>query len=177
VNDVADLVAGTVDESLLSDYLSGFLLFTRFRARERPLGHLDEEPSLHPALALLLPFFGTRPLRARFRDEDPQVHRVLLRPGTGWVTQLLADQVGDVLADAALRLRAAGARGAGAASSVADPRAAAHGVAGPRLAAALLVPITDSDRRAALRRSAVLRPSTDETSAPPPRPVPEGVPA
>jgi CRISPR-associated protein Csx17 len=176
VTDVAALVGGTIDEPLLSDYLSGFLLFTVFRHREHPLGRADEDGyPLHPALALLLPFFGTRPLRARFRDEDPATHRVSLRPGPGWVAELLAGQVGDVLADAALRLRVAGARGAGAAPAVVDPRAAAHGVDGPRLAAALLVPVTDAARRSALARSVVLRPTSD--LRPPSTAVSEGVPA
>jgi CRISPR-associated protein Csx17 len=166
VADVAALVAGTVDEALLGDYLSGSLLFARFGGPELHLGRADDDGHpLPPALALLLPFFGTRPLPARFRDEDPPGHRVTLRPGPGWVAQLLAGQVGDVLADAALRLRAAGARGAGASPAVVDPRAAAHGVEGPRLAAALLVPVTDTARRKALGRSVVLRPASESRSA------------
>ncbi|MGH8964251.1 MAG: hypothetical protein ACRDXB_02815, partial [Actinomycetes bacterium] len=76
----------------------------------------------------------------------------LLRPGSEWPVLLHAGRTGEVLADAARRLRIAGLR------HVITPGTAPY--EGARLAAVLLLRIPDVDRLAALRRVAVLPQAT-----------------
>lgn len=164
--DVVALAAGRIDEAAVTTALAGFLLVhgPDRRTWTDPLVGSSAEPVVvPPALALLAPFFGVRPLRVRFRDTDPDDARVLLRPGPTWLPLLTADRVADVCTDARRRLFASGARG------VIDPDVAALGADGHHLAAALLVPLRDGDRARCLRATCLTFDAA-QASAPAPRP-------
>jgi CRISPR-associated protein Csx17 len=106
-----------------------------------------EERPLDPELGLLLPFTGTTPVHLPEKE-------TLLRPGSEWPALLGAGRTSEVLTDAARRLRIAGLR------DVITPESARH--TGDRLAAVLLLRISDGDRLAALHRVAVVLEPTSE---------------
>ncbi|MGH3905518.1 MAG: type I-G CRISPR-associated protein Cas8g1/Csx17 [Pseudonocardiaceae bacterium] len=141
---VQSLVAGELDDDRLADLLAGLLTVDWTGTPDADL--YGGAPRSDPALDLLLPFTGTVPLRLP--------HRALLRPGSAWPALLCAGRTGQVLADAAHRLRIAGLR------HVVTPASAPHD--GARLAAALLLRVPDRDRADALWRVAVRPESTSE---------------
>lgn len=99
-----------------------------------------------PALDLVLLFTGAAPLD--YVNTDGESRSLVVRPGHDWPSRLIAGQVGAVLQDASRRLRIAGVR------HVVSVRGNAFD--GRRFAAALLLTIKTSDRRAALSRVAVV---------------------
>jgi CRISPR-associated protein Csx17 len=104
--DVYSFVAGTLDERRIADLLAGLLTVDwRGTADGAPPG-ADAVP--HPAVDLLLPFTSASTLRVPTED-DPR-RQASLRPGADWPVLLAADRVGEVLSDAARRLRIAGLR-------------------------------------------------------------------
>lgn len=157
LHDVADLVAGRLDDELLGDYLRGLLLLDwstvspgAVNGQARPWKVHD--PSLvPPPLALLLPFFAASPLPLRLSEEDLTSTRVVLRPGQEWLASLLASGLETVLTDAVRRLRTAGMT-----ETVAPETLARTRLEGRRLAAALLVRVSRRDRIQALSRAVAL---------------------
>ncbi|MBS4729900.1 type I-U CRISPR-associated protein Csx17 [Mycobacterium sp. SM1] len=99
-----------------------------------------------PALDLLLLFTGAAPLG--YSNADGERRSLFVRPGHEWPSRLIAGHVPAVLQDASRRLRIAGVR-----HVVGVPGAPYEGT---RLAAMLLLTTTNSDRRAALSRVAVV---------------------
>ncbi|MDQ1248065.1 MAG: CRISPR-associated protein Csx17 [Actinomycetota bacterium] len=145
-----------------TDLLHAFLLFRwsiadqaggRAAFRAAPTTPAGDEVLPDPLLALLMPFQGRASLQVRWRDEQ-DAEPVLLRPDDSWPSELAAGHLTEVARTAALRLRIAGAR------SVISPETATRpwsengraGVLGRRLAAALLVPVSDSTRARCLTR-------------------------
>ncbi len=156
--DVAALVAGDLDERLLGDYLRGLLLF-EWRAADVQAVRMRRPPAptlMSPALALLLPFYASRPLPIRLRHDDPAETHLVLRPASTWVPGLRAGAVTPVLTDAVARLLVAGVPG------LVDPSRSEANVDPDLLAAALLVPVPTAHSIDALRRIATLpaHPST-----------------
>ncbi|MGH3897652.1 MAG: type I-G CRISPR-associated protein Cas8g1/Csx17 [Pseudonocardiaceae bacterium] len=146
VETVQSFVSGELDDDRLADLLAGLLTVDW---ADIPAGIVlrgDEQP-LDPELGLLLPFTGTTPIRLTEKE-------ALLRPGSEWPVLLSAGRTSEVLADAARRLRIAGL------GEVIAPAGARH--EGDRLAAVLLLHVPDNERVTALRRVAVLPPSTSE---------------
>lgn len=168
--DVVALATGQgFDDEVFDGYLRGLLLLdwntpnaapTRFPS---PPGQPEVVP---PALALLLPFYASTPLRVRVSDDDPTDTLVVLRPGPDWLPLLHAGAIDRVVGDAAQRLRIAGVR------HVINPHVTDIGLDSDRLAAALLVRLSPADRVAALRLVAALPDTTPSRT-----PEPEGVPA
>jgi CRISPR-associated protein Csx17 len=162
LDDLAALVSGQVrgghdspdrafDQDLFADLLDGLLLFGWTRADRQPRdpghrGNLKAAPA-PPYLALLVAFYGVDPLLVRLRDADPDDHRILLRPAAAWLTQLNAGLVARVVDDAGRRLRIAGAQIGAVVAPEYDT------TLGRRLATALLIPVSNRDRRAALVRT------------------------
>jgi CRISPR-associated protein Csx17 len=82
--DVAVLVAGELDDAALGDYLRGLLLFD-WPSKERQAVRVRRPLApilLEPALAVLLPFYASRPLRVRLEEDDPGETDLVLRPGS-----------------------------------------------------------------------------------------------
>lgn len=144
----------------LDDQLHGWLLM-RWEPRHRTAIRADAAPPpvlVPPTLALLLPFYGIGPLRVRRQEDGPDDDSVLLRPGADWLPRLRAGDTGRVLADAEFRLRAAGLPGVVAAR---DPGRTLDPAG---LVTALLLPLTDADRRYCLAR-VYTAPTIERTSA------------
>jgi len=158
---VADLhrLAGGAPPGL-DDLLPGVLLLAWPLLGAAPRGaaqaRLDRaataEADREPLLDLLLPFAGAAPLRVRVRPDHTADRMVLLRPGADWPARLRSGDVAGVAADAGRRLAAAGLD---VAEHPGPPPTDAARRAGPGLAAALLVPVADEARLAALRRALV----------------------
>ena len=139
-----------------SDLLHGLLLFTWTSTARRRLAPAVVSAGDHPAcwapalFALLAPFYRLAPYAVAWDTESSTT--LLLRPNESWAAQLIAGQFHEVAADAARRLKAAGAR------TVVDPsvvasEASGYGAGfGRRLAAALLIPLAARDYRALLER-------------------------
>lgn len=159
--DAQQLVEGSsFRDEQCADYLRGLVLLDWSAAtQDLRLAEVKAPPVVHPALALLAPFFGTDPLRVRLLPDGPDHVPLLLRAGANWLSQLNAGSLQSVLEDATARLRAAGIR------EVIRPRSAALGASGDRLAAALLVPVSSKDRLRALHRAVALPPSDPPTAA------------
>ncbi|MEV0971731.1 type I-G CRISPR-associated protein Cas8g1/Csx17 [Microtetraspora glauca] len=163
---LAAFAARDVRDDVVADYLRGLLALgcgpgtdTSWPSRER---HLPDW-----TLSLLLPFFGTGELTVRVPDprsgEQP-LKTLRLAPRPGWVARLAAGGVDAVVREALLRLRMAGLR----------PRVSrlpASRADGPRLAAALLLPVTRRTRERSLARICIAE-TTDHAI-----PDTEGVPA
>ncbi len=128
VSDVDLLARGGTDDRRLAYLLEGMLMldWAGFKAASVPWASATvEDVAVHPALALLAPYFhglGAGPGRPR------------LVPAVNWPHQLLAGRHRDVLADALGRLR-----WAGLAPLLARPELVAQGTDGQRLAACMLV--------------------------------------
>ncbi|HEX5115096.1 MAG TPA: type I-U CRISPR-associated protein Csx17 [Pseudonocardiaceae bacterium] len=142
-SDIHALVHRRVDDDRVGDLLAGLLTidWTGLHDQMLPGDQADDVP-----LNLLLPFAATAALQ--IAAEDGTTWPLLVRPGIEWPAQLIAGHVGDVLADAAHRLRTGGLR------HVITPTGAAAD--GARLAAALLCRPPRRDILAGLHRVAVL---------------------
>jgi len=145
VADGATLLRGAVDHDRAADLLAGLLTVDWSRAPDTVLlGQGDEWPD--PARDLLVCFSGTEPLQVP--GPDGSMQEAWLRPGSHWPAALLAGHAGEVLADAAHRLRISGVR------FVAQPVGTDHD--GAFLASLLLLPTTEAQRKAALTHVAAL---------------------
>lgn len=156
--DVRDAVAGGLDEQRLADLLAGLLAVDWRGTPDTPPTGVTEQVIADPSLDLLLPFTVTTPLT--IPTEDGTARTVLLRPGAAWPSLLAAGRTAEVLTDAARRLTISGLR------HVIGPGAAPHD--GAHLATALLLRVSERDRRDALRRVAVMpraHPQSEETPA------------
>jgi len=140
---VHSFVAGEFDDYRIADLLAGLLTVDWSATTDEVLSGVParSEPALlDPGVDLLLPFTGTKQIRLPATT--------LLRPGSEWPALLQAGHTAEVLADAARRLRIAGLRYV--------ITAGAGRWEGTRLAAVLLLRVSDRDRLAALRRVALL---------------------
>lgn len=133
---------GDVDEQRVADLLAGLLTVDWSDTMDSTLPGDDGGPD--PALDVLLPFTGTRPLDVPL--EDGGRRPLLFRPASWWPVRLAAERADEVLADAAHRLRIGGVR------HVVTPVAPRYEHV--RLAAVLLSPVPE--RSAALRCIAAL---------------------
>lgn len=143
--DVAAFVMGEVDDNLIADLLRGLMLADWSGARATP--SRTQPFAMPPTFSLLAPFFATGSLRIRLDEVEQQDQPLLLRPGANWIPLLQANRVHDVVADARCRLAITGI------PRTVRPAAAPDG---RRLAAGLLVPISDRARIRALRAVADL---------------------
>jgi CRISPR-associated protein Csx17 len=157
LEDVASWLDGRLDEERLERLLLALLLLNW---RDTTGGGLVIDRAAVPALerppqpawALLAPFFHGRPVSLPVHGgpgghSGGQRSPVTLTPEASWPAQLAAGRVAPVVTAALRRLRIARLDPA-----IRDPSAVAAGVAGERLAAALLCPISSLATAALLRR-------------------------
>jgi len=144
--DIADWLAGGIDEARLAALLPGLML-VRLPAGTSPRG--EREAPLPAAYRLLKPLFAT----------DEQLHRAGLLPAgrslplpAAIVRRLETGDVAGAVEHAERRLRAAGIR-------VAQARVGTAGIDGRRLLAALTVPIGNKALASLLPQA--LRPKTE----------------
>ncbi|MFN8035979.1 MAG: type I-U CRISPR-associated protein Csx17 [Acidimicrobiia bacterium] len=141
VTDVATFVRGEVDDERLATLLAALLLLDyRGGVEHRWPERVSDLGLVAPAWAILAPFFHGRPIRVGAAEP------VTLRPELTWPAQLARGRVAPVVASALRRLRYARLDPAVA------PRPHPEGGSGPRLAAAMLIPISSSAAAAILRR-------------------------
>lgn len=144
-NDVISLLAGQIDEPRLADLLSALMLLDWAPLPDANWSEETRDPP-DPAWALLAPFFHGRPI-------GWGTDRVELKPESTWPRQLTSGRLEAVMAAALRRLGIARLQPASS-----DGGALARSTtSGPRLAAALLVPISTASA-ARLLRSTVPRP-------------------
>ena len=162
LHDVEALVAGTVDEEILADFLAGCMLIdwrgvggTRARLTS---SSTSIEEVWSPALSVLGPFYaeherswGAAPLLVHV-DWDRHLAAKALSPEARWPALLAAGQAGPVIAAAVRRLRIAGfdpvVRGDRVSLGVDPDRGRAR-----RLGAALMCRLSWKSRLSLLRRS------------------------
>jgi CRISPR-associated protein Csx17 len=143
LDDVLDFVDAAVDDTRLERLLSALLLL-RFGGKVVvPERGGQVRRAIHPAIAVVLPFFHGRPLQV---DGLP----IRLRAGRDWPRLLAAGRVEEVISDAMRRLRVARL-----VPLVSYSRALAEGVDGPRVLAAAAFPLSDGGAADLLRRVAV----------------------
>ncbi|MEZ5130337.1 MAG: type I-U CRISPR-associated protein Csx17 [Mycobacterium sp.] len=142
--DVAAFVAAQIDDERTAALILGLACIDWHRGPRETLPGAASGPD--PAVDLLLPFTGARPLD--YTTHDGQRATLLIRPGHDWIPQLAAGHVTEVLQDATRRLRIAGLP-----HVIAVPGAMLDGT---RAAGALLMTTPPSDRRTALARIAVI---------------------
>ncbi len=142
--DISAFVEGGIDDDRTAALILGLSCIDWRHTRSENLPGVTSPPN--PALDLLLLFTSATPLDFTSIDGDPE--SLFVRPGHEWAAQLIAGHIPDVLRDASRRLRIGGLR------HVVTVPDAPYG--GTRLAAALLMNTTASDRRAALSRVAVV---------------------
>lgn len=142
-SDVGAFVSGMLDDDRIASLLAGMLTVDWPRMEHI---RLPGEGRGDPVLDLLLPFASAQPLH--YADADRSKVELLLRPGRSWPALLAAGRGGEVLADAARRLRIGGIR-----DVVVPHQRLPHG---DRLAAALLLRTAETDRLSMLRRIASL---------------------
>jgi CRISPR-associated protein Csx17 len=145
--DVAALVHGRFDEGRCSALVSGLLCFDWPPMQEILHASVAADAVPDPAVDMLLPFTSTEPLI--LPDEEGARRRVLMRLGSAWPVLLAAGRIGQVLRDAARRLRINGVR------HVVDP-GEVDPIVGIALAALLIVPVAPRLRLPALSRVAAL---------------------
>lgn len=143
-NDIYDFITGRVDDDRIAALILGLCCIDWRRGPNDTLPGEVSPPD--PAVDLMLPFAGVRPLA--YTAIDGQPGSLFVRPGHDWIPQLLAGHIGAVLGDAARRLHLAGVP-----HVVTVPNAA---VDGRRIAASLLMTAKPSDRRIALSRIALI---------------------
>lgn len=151
LEDALALASGQVDLDQLRDDLAGLLLLDWSTADQSSSDDalFGERPSfIPPVLALLLPFYASRPVNVRLLDEDDVASPLVLRPDESWASRLAAGDFRSVTDDAAGRLRAAGVRRP-VTPVVAD-------VDGRQLSAALLLRVPTAARADSLRQVADL---------------------
>lgn len=146
LDDVADFVAGRVDDERLAKLLGALLLLRSWwqaTVPPAPAGAGAGPPSRIPAaVALVLPFFHGWPF-APFRADRP----IRLRMAPQWPQLLAAGRVEEVVADALHRLRIARLD-----PLVGDVCSLARDVDGPRLLAAATFPLSNGSAAALVRR-------------------------
>jgi CRISPR-associated protein Csx17 len=142
--DIVSFLDGGIDEDRTAALLLGLscIDWRHTTSDQLPAASWGAEP----AVDLLMPFTGVRPLD--YTGVEGQTESLFVRPGHDWVPQLLAGHLPEVLHDASRRLRIAGLR-----HVVRVPDGPYDGA---RLASALLMNTTTSDRRAALARIALI---------------------
>ncbi|MDV6011656.1 type I-U CRISPR-associated protein Csx17 [Haloechinothrix sp. LS1_15] len=148
--DMQALLDGVLDERRIAELLAGLLTVdwatVAVESREKPPWNLHGPRAHDVSLDLLVPFGIAEPFT--LPREDDSEHRILLRPGAHWPAMLAANRAGEVLDDAARRLRLGGV------PHVVRPRH--HVTRSEALAVALLARARDSDVQYALRRVGVL---------------------
>lgn len=143
--DIVCFIEGGIDDDRVAVLLLGLSCIDWSHTRSETLPGDRSAPA--PAVDLLLPFTGVKPLD--YSSIDDQTESLFVRPGHDWVPQLLAGHLPEVLHDATRRLHLAGLR-----HVVNVPDGPWDGT---RLAAALLMNTTAPDRRSALSRIALIR--------------------
>ncbi len=146
-SDLAALCSGEVDLGAVRELLDGYLLFNWAGAPARSFTQDEAALSVPPALSVLLPFGSHEALPVAVSDETGSVHDVVLRGSPRWPALLRADRVGEVVQDAAVRLRAAGVRRLPPSSSLGGGQ-----IEGASLSACLLVNVSRTHRIAAVGR-------------------------
>lgn len=150
--DVAALASARIDETLLGELLAGCLVLDWDRVEVR-LGSADRVTAALPGLAILGPFYTPQPTMhaAPGGSWDEILRSTRLAPEPTWPALLVADRVKPVVTAALRRLRIAGLQPVLAEG---DHLAAAGLPAGsgPRLAAALLCPLSPGARLSWLRQ-------------------------
>lgn len=154
--DVRAVVAGELDEQRVADLLAGLLTVDWRGTPDTALAVGAGDVGADPSLDLLLPFSAIAPITVP--TEEDTTRRVLLRPDSAWPSMLTASRTAEVLSDAARRLTISGLR------HVIHPGRAPHD--GAHLAIALLLRVSERERRDALRRVAVVPTTTRIDSQP-----------
>jgi CRISPR-associated protein Csx17 len=150
-----------LDSELLADLLRGLLVLD-WQVPRRAAPGQPAAPQV--ALEILLPFFGTTPVRLKSTWRDDLPHFTAdLRPRPDWVARLAASSTAEVLDDALLRLQLAGCH-----PLVRRPDPGPRDE-GPRLAAALLARVALADRVTALRAVAAVSRVADPAASERPR--------
>ncbi|WP_158542968.1 type I-G CRISPR-associated protein Cas8g1/Csx17 [Phytoactinopolyspora halophila] len=138
--DVFRLATGHLDEVRTAELLAGFLTVDWSTAQLSPPAR--RRTTSTGGLDFMLPFSSDQHLDVP--NEDGTTSPTLLRPGRAWPAQLRAGRSTDVLRDAARRLRISGVPG------VVTP--APTNIESDRLAACLMLAVSDRDRLASLAR-------------------------
>lgn len=162
LRDVVALASGSIDEVLLTKYLSACMLLDWERVLDRKLvasSDICDDP-IPPALAILGPFYGDQPKDIHGQASESweqRLNSVSLQSESSWPMMLSLGRYEAVVNAGILRLRIAGLEPIATRMERHPPSGS---VAAVRLGAALLCRISSSDRVRLLKKSC---PETDLT--------------